>query len=146
MLTLVPNVDTGSIWTSLLEITMLKVSIDSTILSVSIEMLLAVHLLVSPVENRTTSFKVVKSTPINLHSKIDEDKVVFMNVKCILLYLSMIPHALLTSNSSIYTGGYGYISVSGCWWIQWYTWLNIFSFTDWYGNKVQSCWCMCITK
>ena len=63
MLTLVAMVDIGLIGTSLLDIRILKVSTDSTILSVGIEMLVEVHLLVSPTVNIMSSSSGVKSTP-----------------------------------------------------------------------------------
>ena len=79
MLTVVPKVDSVSIGISLLVILIEKISTDSTILSVRTEMLLAVHLLSSPAENVMTSFKAVKSTPIILHSKMYDEKVVFIH-------------------------------------------------------------------
>ena len=74
MLTVVPKLDIVSIGTSLLEILIENISTDSTILSVRTEMLLAVHLLASPTENVMTSVKAVKSAPIILHRKIDEER------------------------------------------------------------------------
>ena len=64
MLTLVGIVDKGLMGTSLLDIRMLNVSTDSTILSIGIEMLLVVHLLISPKVNVTSSSSGVKSTPV----------------------------------------------------------------------------------
>ena len=64
MLTLVAIVDIGLMGTSLLDIRILKVSTDSTILSVGIEMLAVVHLLTSPTVNKISSSSGVKSTPI----------------------------------------------------------------------------------
>ena len=66
MLTLVAIVDIGLMGTSLLDIRMLNVSTDSTILSIGIEMLLVVHLLISPEVNITSSSSGVKSTPVTL--------------------------------------------------------------------------------
>ncbi len=62
MLTLVAMVDIGLMGTSLLDIRMLNVSTDSTILSVGIVMLFVVHLLVSPTVNVMSSSSGVKST------------------------------------------------------------------------------------
>ena len=64
MLTVVAIVDIALMGTSLLDIRMLNVSTDSTILSDGIEMFVAVHLLVSPTVNVMSSSSGVKSTPI----------------------------------------------------------------------------------
>ena len=67
METVVPNWDSSSIWTSLLEILMVNPSTDSTMLSGRIVTLLAAQRLVSPVANVMLSSSVVKSTPVSVY-------------------------------------------------------------------------------
>lgn len=96
MLTVVPKLDKESIGTALLEILMVKISTDSTILSVRTEMLLTVHLLASPVENVMTSSRAVKSIPISFHSKFDESKMVFTQKRLSIMKLLSYDTSCLT--------------------------------------------------